>query len=66
MSTVEIVRPPLPKKPFNPTPVWMSGWLALVWLIVVDLEHRGQRWQLLELAPESMEALRRKGRLTTA
>lgn len=38
MSTIETVRPPLPKKPFNPTPVWLSAWFALLWLIVVDLE----------------------------
>lgn len=29
---------PLPKKPFNPFPVWLSAWLALLWLIIVDLQ----------------------------
>ena len=38
MSGIEPARPPLPKKPFNPTPVWLSGWLALIWLIIVDLD----------------------------
>ena len=38
MSATETTRPPLPKKPFNPTPVWLTAWLALLWLIVVDLE----------------------------
>lgn len=30
--------PPLPPKPFNPTPLWLSAWLALLWLIIFDLE----------------------------
>lgn len=38
MSEQTISRPPLPKKPFNPTPVWLSAWLALMWVIVFDLE----------------------------
>jgi phosphonate transport system permease protein len=38
MSAQIAVRPPLPKKPFNPTPVWISAWLAVLWFIVVDLE----------------------------
>lgn len=29
---------PLPKKPFNPAPLWLSAALAMCWLIVVDLE----------------------------
>lgn len=28
----------LPKKPFSPTPVWLSLWVALLWLIVHDLD----------------------------
>jgi len=28
----------LPKKPFNPAPVWLSFWVALLWLIVHDLD----------------------------
>ncbi len=32
------LRPPLPKRPFNPTPVWLSAWLALLWVIVYDLD----------------------------
>jgi phosphonate transport system permease protein len=28
----------LPKKPFNPTPVWISAWFALMWVIIFDLE----------------------------
>jgi phosphonate transport system permease protein len=31
-------RPPLPRKPFNPTSVWLSGWLALLWIIIVNLD----------------------------
>lgn len=27
-----------PKKPFNPLPVWFSLWIALLWLIVFDLD----------------------------
>lgn len=38
MSAQTVLRPPLPKKPFNPTPVWISAWLALLWIIVFDLE----------------------------
>lgn len=38
MSGQTVLRPPLPKKPFNPTPVWISAWLALLWIIVFDLE----------------------------
>lgn len=30
--------PPLPKRPFNPAPVGVTLWLAVLWLIVVDLE----------------------------
>ncbi|MBI5419993.1 MAG: phosphonate ABC transporter, permease protein PhnE [Deltaproteobacteria bacterium] len=29
---------PLPRKPFNPAPVWLSAWLAVLWLIVTDLK----------------------------
>lgn len=29
---------PPPKKPFNPAPVWFSLWIALLWLIVYDLD----------------------------
>lgn len=29
---------PPPKKPFNPAPIWFSLWLALLWLIVFDLD----------------------------
>lgn len=29
---------PLPRKPFNPTPVWISASIAVLWLIVVDLD----------------------------
>lgn len=28
----------LPRKPFNPAPLWASAWLALLWLIVGDLD----------------------------
>lgn len=38
MFSTETTRSPLPKKPFNPTPVWLSAWLALLWVIVYDLE----------------------------
>jgi len=38
MAEHTIQRPALPKKPFNPTSVWLSGWLALIWFIIVDLE----------------------------
>ena len=38
MSEPTVLHPPLPKKPFNPTPVWLSAWLALLWIIVFDLE----------------------------
>jgi phosphonate transport system permease protein len=31
-------RPPLPKKPFNPTSVWLSAWLVILWLIIFDLD----------------------------
>lgn len=31
-------RTPLPRKPFNPAPVWLSAWLAVLWLIVIDLD----------------------------
>jgi phosphonate transport system permease protein len=31
-------RTPLPRKPFNPAPVWLSAWLAVLWLIVTDLD----------------------------
>jgi phosphonate transport system permease protein len=36
MANVNITS--LPKKPFNPMPVWISLWLALLWLIIVDLD----------------------------
>lgn len=29
---------PLPKKPFNPLPIWLSAIAALLWLIIVDLD----------------------------
>ena len=32
------LRTPLPRRPFNPAPVWLSAWLAVLWLIVVDLD----------------------------
>ncbi|MEW5904402.1 MAG: phosphonate ABC transporter, permease protein PhnE [Pseudomonadota bacterium] len=38
MNTSSTMRQPLPKKPFNPTPVWLSAWFAVMWLIVVDLD----------------------------
>lgn len=38
MSEQLAPRAPLPRKPFNPAPVWLSAWLALLWLIVFDLE----------------------------
>ena len=38
MAVHKTSRPLLPKKPFNPTPVWLSAWLALLWLIVFDLD----------------------------
>ena len=31
-------RTPLPKKPFNLAPVWLSAWIAVLWLVVVDLD----------------------------
>ncbi|MCL2655882.1 MAG: phosphonate ABC transporter, permease protein PhnE [Betaproteobacteria bacterium] len=31
-------RTPLPPKPFNPTPVWLSAWIVVLWLIVRDLD----------------------------
>ena len=38
MPKATVSRPPLPKKPFNPTSVWLTAWLVLVWLVVFDLE----------------------------
>lgn len=38
MTEQIVSRPPLPKKPFNPTPVWLSAWLALMWVIIFDLD----------------------------
>jgi len=38
MTGHKLLLPPLPKKPFNPAPVWLSAWLALLWLIVFDLD----------------------------
>jgi phosphonate transport system permease protein len=35
---MHLTLPPLPKKPFNPAPVGLTLWLAVLWLIVVDLE----------------------------
>jgi phosphonate transport system permease protein len=35
------IRPPavaLPQKPRNPTPVWLAATLAILWLIVIDLD----------------------------
>ena len=29
---------PLPRKPFNPAPVWVSMWLVVIWVIIVDLD----------------------------
>ncbi len=38
MPAHNALRPPLPKKPFNPAPVWLTAWLAVLWLIVIDLQ----------------------------
>jgi phosphonate transport system permease protein len=38
MTGHKLLLPALPKKPFNPAPVWLSAWLALLWLIVFDLD----------------------------
>lgn len=38
MQPTQPTRPPLPKKPFNPAPLGLTLWLALLWLIVVDLD----------------------------
>lgn len=38
MLNSNVSYPPLPKKPFNPTSIWLTAWLALMWLIVFDLE----------------------------
>lgn len=29
---------PLPKKPYNPAPIWLSLWVVVIWLIIVDLD----------------------------
>ncbi|WP_275096165.1 phosphonate ABC transporter, permease protein PhnE [Sedimenticola hydrogenitrophicus] len=44
-------RTPLPRKPFNPTPVWLSAWIAVLWLIVVDLDISFQAlaWGLADI-----------------
>lgn len=43
---------PLPKKPFNPAPVWLSTWFAILGLIVVDLDLSFQTliWGLEDMA----------------
>ncbi len=38
MQPTQPTHPALPKKPFNPAPLGLTLWLALLWLIVVDLE----------------------------
>lgn len=45
-------RTPLPKKPFNPAPVWLSAWIAALWLIVVDLDISFQAlaWGVADIA----------------
>jgi phosphonate transport system permease protein len=45
-------RTPLPRKPFNPAPVWLSAWIAVLWLIVVDLDISFQAlaWGVADIA----------------
>lgn len=38
MPQSKVYNPPLPKKPRSLIPVWVSAWLAILWLIVVDLD----------------------------
>jgi len=28
----------IPKKPFNPAPIWISIWIAVAWFIIIDLD----------------------------